>query len=51
MCCTQIHVLSDVGLHCSIVEDYILSSGLPFITHMEKEQKPAGWELFGAFDL
>lgn len=32
MCCIQIHVLSDVGLHCSIVEEYILSSGLPFIT-------------------
>lgn len=32
MCCIQIHVLSDVGLHCSIVEEYVLSSGLPFIT-------------------
>lgn len=32
MCCIQIHVLSDVGSHCSIVEEYILSSGLPFMT-------------------
>jgi hypothetical protein len=31
MCYIQIHVLSDVGLHC-IVEEYILSSGLPFVT-------------------
>lgn len=32
MCCIQIHVLSGVGLHCSIVDGYILSSGLTFIT-------------------
>ena len=39
MCWIQIHVLSDVGLHYSIVEEYILSSGLPFIsqfTHGER---------------
>lgn len=40
MCCIQIHVLSDVGLHCSIVEEYILSSGLPFITvHTRRKNK------------
>lgn len=32
MCCIQVHVLSDIGLHCSIVEESILSIGLPFIT-------------------
>lgn len=31
MCCIQIYVLSDVGSYCSIVEEYILSSGFFFM--------------------
>lgn len=38
MCCMQIHVLSDVGLHCNIVED-ILSSELVFITQFTHGQR------------
>lgn len=32
MCCIQVHVLSDISLHCNIVEECILSIGLTFIT-------------------
>lgn len=39
MCCIQIHVLRDVGLHCSDVEESILSSELPFINTVHTWRK------------